>query len=68
MTVSALGGRPSLQLHSSGSRVLALLVLRACLTCEQDLWRFLIRRSLRPDSLRNLKFSVFGLGDSVYPR
>ncbi|PNH06235.1 NADPH-dependent diflavin oxidoreductase 1, partial [Tetrabaena socialis] len=30
-------------------------------------WRFLLRRSLPPDSLAATAFAVFGLGDSSYP-
>ncbi|GFR48013.1 hypothetical protein Agub_g9842 [Astrephomene gubernaculifera] len=30
-------------------------------------WRFLLRRSLPPDSLAACSFAVFGLGDSGYP-
>ena len=30
-------------------------------------WRFLLRKSLPPDSLSGVGFSVFGLGDSSYP-
>ena len=29
-------------------------------------WKFLLRRDLPPNSLKSLKFSVFGLGDSSY--
>jgi len=29
-------------------------------------WKFLLRKDLPPNSLRQLKFSVFGLGDSSY--
>ena len=29
-------------------------------------WRFLLRSDLPPNSLKNTKFSVFGLGDSSY--
>ena len=29
-------------------------------------WRFLLRKDLPPNSLENLKFTVFGLGDSSY--
>ena len=29
-------------------------------------WKFLLRTDLPPNSLRQLKFSVFGLGDSAY--
>ena len=31
-------------------------------------WRFLLRRSLPANSLAHLRFSVFGLGDSTYPK
>lgn len=31
-------------------------------------WRFLLRRNLPTDSLARLRFSVFGLGDSSYPK
>jgi len=31
-------------------------------------WRFLLRRSLGPASLARLRFAVFGLGDSSYPK
>ncbi|KAG2446563.1 hypothetical protein HYH02_008550 [Chlamydomonas schloesseri] len=31
-------------------------------------WRFLLRKSLPPDSLAGLRFGVFGLGDSGYPQ
>ncbi|EGD77066.1 NADPH dependent diflavin oxidoreductase 1 [Salpingoeca rosetta] len=31
-------------------------------------WRFLLRKSLPPDSLQHLHFAVFGLGDSSYPK
>lgn len=30
-------------------------------------WRFLMRKSLLPDSLAAVQFAVFGLGDSGYP-
>jgi sulfite reductase alpha subunit-like flavoprotein len=30
-------------------------------------WRFLLRKDLPSDSLRGLRFTVFGLGDSSYP-
>jgi hypothetical protein len=30
-------------------------------------WRFLLRKSLPPDSLSHMQFAVFGLGDSGYP-
>jgi sulfite reductase alpha subunit-like flavoprotein len=30
-------------------------------------WRFLLRKSLPPDSLSQLHFAAFGLGDSGYP-
>lgn len=29
-------------------------------------WKFLLRKSLPPDSLAAVKFAVFGLGDSTY--
>ena len=29
-------------------------------------WQFLLRKDLPPNSLKNLNFSVFGLGDSSY--
>ena len=29
-------------------------------------WKFLLRSDLPPNSLKGLKFSVFGLGDSSY--
>ena len=31
-------------------------------------WRFLLRKSLPRDSLHHLKFAMFGLGDSTYPK
>ena len=31
-------------------------------------WRFLRRKSLPPSSLHHLKYAVFGLGDSTYPK
>lgn len=31
-------------------------------------WKFLLRKNLPSDSLAGLKFAVFGLGDSSYPR
>jgi sulfite reductase alpha subunit-like flavoprotein len=31
-------------------------------------WRFLLRKDLPPGSLSNLKFTVFGLGDSSYEK
>jgi sulfite reductase alpha subunit-like flavoprotein len=34
----------------------------------QNFWRFLMRRSLPPDSLCNTRFAVFGLGDSSYAK
>ena len=32
----------------------------------QNSWKFLLRRDLPANSLKQLKFSVFGLGDSSY--
>lgn len=32
----------------------------------RSFWKFLLRKSLPPDSLAALKFAVFGLGDSTY--
>jgi sulfite reductase alpha subunit-like flavoprotein len=29
-------------------------------------WRFLLNKKLPPDSLKNVNFTVFGLGDSSY--
>ncbi|XP_044266839.1 NADPH-dependent diflavin oxidoreductase 1 isoform X1 [Tribolium madens] len=34
----------------------------------KQFWRFLLRRSLPTDSLVNLKYAVFGLGDSSYTK
>ncbi|XP_056647644.1 NADPH-dependent diflavin oxidoreductase 1 isoform X1 [Diorhabda sublineata] len=31
-------------------------------------WRFLLRKNLSPNSLSNLRFAVFGLGDSSYTK
>eukprot|EP00842_Homolaphlyctis_polyrhiza_P002194 jgi/Hompol1/2976/HPOL_006268-RA len=31
-------------------------------------WKFLLRKNLPPDSLQDLKFGVFGLGDSSYQK
>ena len=31
-------------------------------------WKFLLRKSLPSDSLEDLKYSIFGLGDSTYPK
>ena len=31
-------------------------------------WRFMLRKSLASDSLACLRFAVFGLGDSGYPK
>ena len=31
-------------------------------------WRFMLRKSLAADSLASLRFAVFGLGDSGYPK
>jgi len=31
-------------------------------------WRFMLRKSLASDSLTRLRFAVFGLGDSGYPK
>ncbi|KAF5839539.1 hypothetical protein DUNSADRAFT_512 [Dunaliella salina] len=31
-------------------------------------WRFMLRKGLSPDSLSAVQFSVFGLGDSNYPK
>ena len=31
-------------------------------------WRFLLRKGLSPTSLSSVQFSVFGLGDSNYPK
>lgn len=31
-------------------------------------WRFMLRKSLTPGSLSGVRFSVFGLGDSNYPK
>ncbi len=31
-------------------------------------WRFLLRKSLPPDSLAATAYAVFGLGDSGYPK
>lgn len=31
-------------------------------------WKFLLRKDLPTDSLRNLNFGVIGLGDSSYPK
>lgn len=35
-----------------------------CPANMRQLWRFLLRRSLAPDSLRGVHAVVFGLGDS----
>ena len=51
------------------------LVIFICSTCGQgdtpenmkQLWRFLRRKDLPPNSLDGLNFAVFGLGDSGYP-
>ena len=32
----------------------------------QAFWKFIFRKSLKQDSLKQLKFAVFGLGDSAY--
>lgn len=32
------------------------------------LWRFLLKKSLRNDSLLNVRLAVFGLGDSSYEK
>ena len=34
----------------------------------RNFWRFLLRRSLPSNSLQNMKYAVFGLGDSSYPK
>ncbi|KAG1663014.1 hypothetical protein FOA52_016029 [Chlamydomonas sp. UWO 241] len=34
----------------------------------RSFWRFLLRKSLPPDSLSGLRCAVFGLGDSGYPK
>ena len=34
----------------------------------QSFWRFLLQRSLHPQSLNKLNFAVFGLGDSSYEK
>ena len=34
----------------------------------RNFWRFLLRRSLPSNSLENMKYAVFGLGDSSYPK
>ena len=34
----------------------------------QSFWKFLLRKSLPPDSLSGLQYAVFGLGDSGYPK
>lgn len=34
----------------------------------RQFWRFLLRKNLPSDSLARLRFSVFGLGDSGYPK
>ena len=31
-------------------------------------WRFMLRKGLAADSLDSLRFAVFGLGDSGYPK
>ncbi|KAI9336219.1 hypothetical protein DFJ73DRAFT_850762 [Zopfochytrium polystomum] len=37
-------------------------------TNMRKFWRFLLRKSLPRDSLTSLRYAVFGLGDSSYPR
>ena len=34
----------------------------------RQLWRSLLRRRLSPDHLADVKFAIFGLGDSSYPK
>lgn len=34
----------------------------------RSFWRFLLRKSLPPTSLSGLRYAVFGLGDSGYPK
>ena len=34
----------------------------------QTFWKFLLRKALQSDSLKSLKFAVFGLGDSSYEK
>ena len=34
----------------------------------QSFWKFLLRKALQSDSLKSLKFAVFGLGDSSYEK
>ncbi|KAF3902874.1 hypothetical protein AA313_de0208153 [Arthrobotrys entomopaga] len=34
----------------------------------QKFWRFLLRKKLPPNLLRDMKFTSFGLGDSTYPK
>ena len=34
----------------------------------QAFWKFLLRKALQSDSLKSLKFAVFGLGDSSYEK
>jgi sulfite reductase alpha subunit-like flavoprotein len=33
-----------------------------------EFWKNLLRKKLRPGCLGNVKFTIFGLGDSSYPR
>ncbi|KAH8911329.1 riboflavin synthase domain-like protein [Coniochaeta sp. PMI_546] len=52
------------------------LVIFVCSTTGQgdmpgnalDLWKNLLRKRLRPGCLSTLKFTIFGLGDSSYPK
>ena len=54
----------------------APLIVCVCSTTGQgdppanmrQFWRFLLRKSLPPDSLADVKFAVFGLGDSHYQK
>lgn len=34
----------------------------------KNFWKFLLRKDLPPDSLENLKYTIFGLGDSSYEK
>jgi sulfite reductase alpha subunit-like flavoprotein len=33
-----------------------------------DLWKSMLRKKLPPTCLSSLKFTIFGLGDSSYPK
>ncbi|KAG5460468.1 MAG: flavoprotein-like protein [Olpidium bornovanus] len=37
-------------------------------SCEQNFWRFLLRKGLSADALSSMDFAVFGLGDSSYEK